>query len=281
MADVEEGMTLLAETLGKALGQPLSDMSLTHETRDTSADVNALDDMSFHSTVTVRMIHGEYTRQATGYSEANSRHKAAMSLLQDWDQILAQEAAAGVPPAAASDDEAAGDISAATPAALADSDPTNYKSILSQFMTKVLQRSVTKADMEFETLNTGEQENKPVFKSTVILTMDGRTQKISGPAICGPKKAAEQSAARQALQECPELQPLWASAVAASQTRTSAPSALSVPSVSAVSAHTADTTDALEEEATAPADKREVSPDQDSLPASCPQMEAFRISGML
>ncbi|OLP93598.1 Sjoegren syndrome nuclear autoantigen 1-like [Symbiodinium microadriaticum] len=215
--DIEaDGKTELAHALEKLLRRPLTSEDVSY---DTSEDINALEP-SFQSSVTVRLEQYEFRRQATGHSAASSQHAAAMSLLKDWAEVEAHASQANpgaIVPAGTLQEAPA--VQASEGAAAVDSDdrPADCKSILTRLMQKVLGRPVTKDDVKFQTVEKqGQQsQNKPFFQSTVILRISANEWTGVGETVCGPKKTAEQDAAWKALQECPELKPLYEAMVMA------------------------------------------------------------------
>ena len=209
MAAAEEGKTDLAHALEKLLRRPLTSEDVAY---DTSEDINALEP-SFQSSVTVRLDKREFTRQAAGHSAANSQHNAAMNLLKDWAEVQAHaDASQASPSVAPAEETPATRTSEGATSVDSDGQSVDYKSIFSRLMQKVLGRSATKDDVQFQTveLQRQSQQSKPIFQSTVILRIRASEPWRSvGETVCGPKKAAEQSAARKALEECPELKPLY------------------------------------------------------------------------
>ncbi|CAE7935708.1 Ssna1 [Symbiodinium necroappetens] len=217
-----EGKTELAHALEKLLRRPLTSEDVSY---DTSEDINALEP-SFQSSVTVRLEKYEFRRQATGHSAASSQHNAAMSLLKDWAEVEAHARQANpgaTVPAGTLQEAPAAQASEGAAAVDSDDRPADCKSILTRLMQKVLGRPVTKDDVKFQTVEKqGQQsQNKPFFQSTVILTISANEWTGVGETVCGPKKTAEQDAAWKALQECPELKPLYeAMVMAATGSRT-------------------------------------------------------------
>ncbi|CAE7824345.1 Ssna1 [Symbiodinium sp. CCMP2592] len=209
MAAAEEGKTDLAHALEKLLRRPLTSEDVAY---DTSEDINALEP-SFQSSVTVRLDKREFTRQAAGHSAANSQHNAAMNLLKDWAEVQAHaDASQENPDVAPAEETPATRTSEGATSVESDGRSVDYKSMFSKLMQKVLGRSATKDDVQFQTveLQPQSQQSKPIFQSTVILKI-GASERWTcvGEAVCGQKKAAEQNAARKALEECPELKPLY------------------------------------------------------------------------
>ena len=168
MAAAEEGKTDLAHALEKLLRRPLTSEDVEY---DTSEDINALEP-SFQSSVTVRLDKREFTRQAAGHSAANSQHNAAMNLLKDWAEVQAHaDASQASPSVAPAEETPATRTSEGATSVDSDGQSVDYKSIFSRLMQKVLGRSATKDDVQFQTveLQRQSQQSKPIFQSTVIL----------------------------------------------------------------------------------------------------------------
>ncbi|CAE7731443.1 Ssna1 [Symbiodinium sp. CCMP2456] len=206
-----ESKTELAQELEKLLRRPLTSEDVAY---DTSEDIHTLEP-SFQSSVTVRLEKYEFRRQATGHSAASSQHNAARSLLKDWAEVQAHASQANpgaTVPAGTLQEAPAVQVSEGAASVESDDRPADCKSILSRLMQKVLGRSATKDDVTFQTVEKQgqqSQQSKPIFQSTVILRISANEWTGVGEAVCGPKKTAEQNAAWKALQECPELKPLY------------------------------------------------------------------------